>query len=210
MAFWFTLCLTVCWALHLWAHECVEVDGCYDKVRPCPCNIQICPDMCNIGCGVYSTAGETTRSSYLCLNSQNAVWDSAFVCTWVFFLMAYIATWVSEYVPWVHVNIYVTTRAYISLNLCLGFSVNLSVSLSKSLFFSNPVSHRVGTRDDVSEQLWDGKDEMSTEYTMRWRAIISVIQEYYRRLSLWVSVRQVCNSHTCWKRSTCVSVQTPR
>lgn len=44
-----------------------------------------------------------------------------------------------------------------SLHHCPGFSVNLFPSLSQSLPFSEPVSHRVGTRDDVSEQLWEGK-----------------------------------------------------
>lgn len=73
----------------------------------------------------------------------------------------------------VHVYIYLVIQAYMSLHLCLGYSVYLFVLLLQFLFLSNPVSHRVNARDDLSEQLWDGKEDMSTEYTMLWRAVIA-------------------------------------
>lgn len=62
---------------------------------------------------------------------------------------------------WGNMYIYVA----MSLHLCLGLSVYFFVSLTPSLFFSKPFSHRVCTREDLSEQLWDRKEEMSTEYT---------------------------------------------
>lgn len=67
----------------------------------------------------------------------------------------YMCEWVCI---WVHANIFVAMQAYISLHLSLGFSVHLPISHLQTLFFSKPLSHRVDTRDDLSEQLWDGKD----------------------------------------------------
>lgn len=127
------------------------------------------------------------------------------LCVYVF-SMAFTSTCGDEFRVWVHVYIYVAMQAHISLHLCLGFPVYLSVSLLRSLFFSKPVSHRVGTRDDLSEQVWDGKDEISTEYTILWRAVIAITCYSGLLEEAQLGLYATSYSHTCWKRNTCQCV----
>lgn len=113
------------WSLHLRGHTFAQVDQCCDKVRSCPYHPQT--DM-YISCGVCSTAGETTRPSYLCLNSQNGVCDP----DWVWMSLP----WLTEYV-WVSTCVHLCSHAsiHVSSYLRIGVSVYLAVSLSQSLFF---------------------------------------------------------------------------
>lgn len=128
-------------------------------------------------CHSVSGANEICTGWRLRWYSSNYVWPrSAFVmrirlqgrqhCVWRVFMNRFVLSVVYT-TAWVHMY----TNA--ALSSCYSVRHFISVPFHWSSFCSKLVSHRAGAWDDLSEPLQDGKDEMSTEYSMLWRAIIA-------------------------------------